>query len=96
MKKSVVQLEAERHEMRLGLTDLPHRSDLSERATTMMQHEGGARVICFLPRGRHIMGFGRGALLWLLGVPLTMYRLRSTEQMDLVTAAQLPDLWRAE
>ena len=27
---------------------------------------------------------------------MTMYRLRFTEQIDLVTAAQLPDLWRAE
>ena len=27
---------------------------------------------------------------------MTMYRLRFTEQIDLVAAAQLPDLWRAE
>jgi nicotinamidase-related amidase len=25
---------------------------------------------------------------------MTMYRLRFTEQINLVTAAQLPDLWR--
>ena len=41
----------------------------------MMEHEGGPRVICFLPRGRHIMGFGRGALLWLLGIPLPIILL---------------------
>jgi hypothetical protein len=52
-----------------------HRSDLRERATTMMELEGGPRVICFLPRGRHIMGFGRGALLWLLGIPLPIILL---------------------
>jgi nicotinamidase-related amidase len=28
--------------------------------------------------------------------PMTMYRLRFTEQINLVTAAQLPDLWRPE
>jgi hypothetical protein len=49
--------------------------DLRERATTMMELEGGPRVICFLPRGRHIMGFGRGALLWLLGIPLPIILL---------------------
>jgi hypothetical protein len=28
--------------------------------------------------------------------PMTMYRLRFTEQINLVTPAQLPDLWRPE
>jgi hypothetical protein len=41
----------------------------------MMEHEGGPRVICSLPRGRQIMGFGRGALLWLLGIPLPIILL---------------------
>jgi hypothetical protein len=32
-------------------------------------------VICFYERGRRTMGFGRGALLWLLGVPLPIILL---------------------
>jgi hypothetical protein len=31
---------------------------------------GRRESLCSLQRGRHKMGFGRGALLWLLGVPL--------------------------
>jgi hypothetical protein len=32
-------------------------------------------VICLCERGRQIMDFGRGALLWLLGVPLPIILL---------------------
>jgi len=32
-------------------------------------------VICLYERGRQIMDFGRGALLWLLGVPLPIILL---------------------
>jgi hypothetical protein len=39
-------------------------------------HEGGSelfwvkRIVCLKNKRRMAMGFGRGALLWLLGIPL--------------------------